>query len=168
MRGAGAQRRGQTLIEFALILPLLLLLIMNVVNFGAYLYAGVTVANAARTGTQYIIPGGAWVGGPVPQLPPYSEVINLVTRDANALPNKASLVVKVCTKNEGTTVCTPTGAPTPPVPDDPEGGLYVTAAVDVTYTYEPLIPFWDFPNLGIHLTLPAQTVRRRAVMRMVQ
>ena len=43
---------GQALIEFSLVLPLLLLLIVNVVNFGGLLYAWVTVSNAARTGAQ--------------------------------------------------------------------------------------------------------------------
>src|SRR4051794_26574796 len=45
---------GQSLVECALVIPLLLLLIVNVVNFGAFLYAWITVANAARTGAQYL------------------------------------------------------------------------------------------------------------------
>ena len=45
--------RGHSLIEFALILPLLFLLIVNVVNFGSFLYAAITVANAARAGAEY-------------------------------------------------------------------------------------------------------------------
>src|SRR5689334_16870203 len=49
--------RGQALIELALILPLLLLLIVNVVNFGGLLYAWITVSNAARAGAQYSITG---------------------------------------------------------------------------------------------------------------
>jgi hypothetical protein len=54
------------------------------------------------------------------------------------------------------------------MPNDPEAGLYVLAAVDVSYTYEPVIRFWDFPNLGIHLTIPPTRLHRRTLMRMVQ
>ena len=54
--------RGQSLIECALVLPLLMLLIVNVVNFGAIFYAWISVANAARTGAQYFTTGESrWV-----------------------------------------------------------------------------------------------------------
>lgn len=163
--GGEAKRQGQALIEFALILPLLLLLILNVVNFAAYIYAGITIANAARAGAQWMILGGAWVGEPVPA--PHDQVINLVTQDASVLPNAGSLQVRVCTNNAGSVSCTGSGSfPSPPT--DPEAGLYVLASVDVNYTYQPLIPAFDFPGLGIHLTLPASNMHRRAVMRMVQ
>ena len=42
------ERRGQTLVEFALILPLLLLLLMGVLDFGRAIYANNTIQNAAR------------------------------------------------------------------------------------------------------------------------
>src|SRR5689334_20712158 len=42
----GESRRGASLVELALILPLLFLLIVNAVNFGAFLHAVITVANA--------------------------------------------------------------------------------------------------------------------------
>jgi hypothetical protein len=52
---------------------------------------------------------------------------------------------------------------------DPEAGGYVVATVDVSYTWQPLIPLWDFPRLGIHATLPGNlTIHRTAVMRMIQ
>ena len=167
-----ASARGQALIEFALVLPLLCLLIFNLVNFGTFIYAWITVANAARAGAQYMIMGGAWVGSPSPPNP--GAVITLATNDAQWLPNAASLKVRMCTKNgAAAAVCAGTvPSPSPPwvtqVEIDPESGLYVGGWVDVAYTYQPLIPLWDFPNLGIHLTLPATTIHRRAVMRMVQ
>ncbi len=156
---------GQALIEFALVLPLLLLLIMNLVNFGAFIYAWITVANAARTGAQYAIMGGAWLGAP--SAPDVGPVTTLATNDAWWLPNRASLQVGVCRNNNGTLDPSGCGGSWP-VPNDPETGLYVLAAVDVSYTYQPLIPFWDFPNLGIHLTIPPTTIHRRTLMRMVQ
>ncbi len=44
---------GQTLLEIALLLPMLVLLALGVVEFGRYGYIGILVANAARAGTAY-------------------------------------------------------------------------------------------------------------------
>jgi Flp pilus assembly protein TadG len=44
---------GQTLLEIALLLPMLVLLALGVVEFGRYGYLGILVANAARAGTAY-------------------------------------------------------------------------------------------------------------------
>jgi len=51
--------KGQALIEYILLLPLLFLLIVNLVNFGGFFFAWITVANAARAGADYAILGGA-------------------------------------------------------------------------------------------------------------
>jgi hypothetical protein len=162
--GRGARRSGgQALVEFALVLPLLFLLILNLVNFSTFIYAMITVANAARTGSQYMIMGGAWAGTPTPASD--AAIVTLVKNDASSLPNKANLVVTVCRNNNG--VLRPSGCSTGGL-SDPEAGLYVLGTVDVTYPYQPLISFWDFPSLKIHLTLPPTTIHRRAVMRLVQ
>jgi Flp pilus assembly protein TadG len=49
------QTRGQSLAEFAIVLPLLLLLFMGVVDFGRAIYAYNTVSNAARDGARKAI-----------------------------------------------------------------------------------------------------------------
>lgn len=41
-------RSGQTLVEFALILPVFILLLMGIFDFGRAVYAGSTIENAAR------------------------------------------------------------------------------------------------------------------------
>jgi Flp pilus assembly protein TadG len=155
---------GQSLVEFALVLPLLLLLVVNAVNFGTYLYALITIANAARAGAEYSLIGGAMSGAP--SSPSAAMVTTLVTQDAVSLPNRASLQVRVCTNNNGTVVCAGPGTDTPAA--DPEAPLYVLTTVDVRYTYQPLIPLWSFPQLGIRATLPATAIHRRAVMRRMQ
>ena len=165
--------RGQSLIEFALLLPLIFLLIINVVNFGSYLYAAITVANAARAGAEYAMIGGAMASSP--GSPTNAQVAALVTNDIVSLPNASSLQVRVCKSNNGVEVCTcMVGACTgmAGTPTDPENSgtvaLYVLAAVDASYTYQPLIPLWSFPGLGITATLPPTTIRRKGVMRMMQ
>ncbi|MEO8662165.1 MAG: TadE/TadG family type IV pilus assembly protein [Bryobacteraceae bacterium] len=155
---------GQSLVEFALILPMLFLLILNTVNFGGFIFAWITIAGGARTGAQYLTMGAASVGAPT--TPTAAQITTLVAADISALLNRASLVVRVCTNDNGTVACTGTG--TQPPPADPEPADYVLGSIDVTYTYQPFIPAWDFPKLGIHLTLPATTIHQRAVMRMQQ
>jgi Flp pilus assembly protein TadG len=45
--------RGQSLVEFALALPVLLLLLLGLVDFGRAFYYTSTIANAARAGAEY-------------------------------------------------------------------------------------------------------------------
>jgi Flp pilus assembly protein TadG len=158
-----AMKQGQALIEFALVLPLLFLLMVNTINFGGFFFAWVTIANAARAGTQYMIRSGATVGTPTPATA--AQVSALVTSDISSLPNRASLVVRICTNNNGVVACSGSGSGTPL--SDPEPASYVLGSVDVTYTYRPFIPLWNFP-LGIHATLPTTAIHRQMSMRMLQ
>ncbi|NIV14468.1 MAG: hypothetical protein GWN62_25295, partial [Aliifodinibius sp.] len=48
-------RKGQALVEFALALPLLLLLILGVLEFGRAFKIKLVLENAAREGTHYFI-----------------------------------------------------------------------------------------------------------------
>ena len=162
--GIFVKTEGQALIEFALVLPMAFLLIVNAVNFGAFLFAWITVANAARSGAQYMARGRATVGTPTAARA--AQITALVTSDASSLLNRASLAVRVCKNNNGVVSCSGPGGYLPPA--DPEPTKYVLASVDVTYTYSPLVPLWDFGGLGIHATLPATTIHRQASMRMLQ
>ncbi len=156
--------QGQALIEYILMLPMVFLLLVNVVNFGGFFYAFITVANAARAGADYAIMGGATVASShLLQTPTASQITDLITTDIASLPNNPSLSVSVC-QSGGTT--TPTGACTSLT--DPEAASYVLTSIDVTYTYVPFIPLFSFPNLHINATIPPTTIHRRAVMRVMQ
>jgi Flp pilus assembly protein TadG len=150
------------MIEFALVLPLLFLLIINAVNFGGMLYAWITVSNAARTGVQYMVMSNTWIFGLTPPTP--AQVVTAVTNDLASLPNRASAQVQVCMNISGTSSCTPSGGSTP---TDPESAFYNSTSVDVTYTYVPFVSFWSFPKLGIFFTPPPTTIHRKSVMRCV-
>jgi Flp pilus assembly protein TadG len=156
--------KGQALVEFALVLPLLFLLVVNAVNFGAFLFAWITVANSARAGAQYMVMAGATVGAPKPATA--AQITTLITSDISSLLNRASLAVRVCINNNAILTCSGPGTYVPPA--DPEPTKYVLASVNVTYQYQPLIPLWDFNGLGIHATLPPTTIHRQASMRMLQ
>ncbi|MGD1071956.1 MAG: TadE/TadG family type IV pilus assembly protein [Bryobacteraceae bacterium] len=154
-----SRREGQALVEFAVIVPLVFLLAVNVVNFGGFIFAWITVAGAARAGAEYMVMSSASPGAPTPAT--MTQIRALVASDVASLPNKASIVVATCT-NSATAAngCTTL--------HDPEAPTYTLATVDVTYTYKPLIPSFLFPGLGIAATLPSATVHRKAVMRMLQ
>jgi Flp pilus assembly protein TadG len=51
--GASSLQGGQSLVELALVLPMLLLLLVGVVEIGRYAYVDILVSNAARAGAQY-------------------------------------------------------------------------------------------------------------------
>jgi Flp pilus assembly protein TadG len=52
-RAPQRRRRGQGLVEFALILPVLLLIIVGTMEFGRFLFVYVSIANAAREGARF-------------------------------------------------------------------------------------------------------------------
>ena len=158
------QDPGQALIEYVLILPMVFLLIVNSVNFGGFFYAWITVSNAARAGADYAVMGGSSVGAP--GAPSGATVKTMITNDIASLPNAASLVVNICQTNNGTTITlsgTCSGIAT-----DPEVANFVLTSVDVKYTYQPFIPIYSFPRLGVYMTLPPTTVEKVAMMRTIQ
>jgi Flp pilus assembly protein TadG len=158
--GNGASRRkGQALVEFALLVPLVFLLAVNALNFGGFLFAWITVANAARAGAEYMSMSSASPGAPAAATP--AQITTLVTNDISSLMNRSSLVVAICTNNT-------TAANGCTTLFDPEAPAYTLATVDVTYTYKPFIPLFSFPKLGISATLPSSTIHRKAVVRMLQ
>jgi Flp pilus assembly protein TadG len=158
------ETNGQSLVEFALTVPLLFLLVVNTVNFGSFLFAWVTVANAARAGAQYWVLGSASVSNPTPATA--AQVRTLVTNDVSSLLNRASVTVRVCTNNNSTVTCSGSGSATPPA--DPEPLSFLSALVDVTYSFSPPIPLFSFGGMNISLTLPPTTIHRQAVMRVLQ
>jgi Flp pilus assembly protein TadG len=162
---------GQALIEFALVLPLLLVLVVNVVNFGSFFFAWITMANAARAGAQYMCLGFSSVGSL--RSPNDAEVANVVAADIYTLENRSSLAVRVCRKKSGVAaVCaTPTGSGTftdPAADTRPESPFFVMGWVDVQYTYRPIFSGFSLPGLGIYATLPPLTLHRQSVMRLIQ
>lgn len=77
---------GQSLVEFALILPLFLLIVTGLFDVGRAVFQENTLAYAAREGTRYAIVHGSgssdpvWPGNPTP-------VVNAVRRAALGVPN---------------------------------------------------------------------------------
>ncbi len=49
---------GQALVEFALMVPLVFLLVVNALNFGGFIYCWITIADAVRAGADYASTNG--------------------------------------------------------------------------------------------------------------
>jgi Flp pilus assembly protein TadG len=156
---------GQALIEFALTLPMLLLLIINVVNFGGFFYAWITVANAARAGADYAVRGGASVGAMSSvTMPTGPQIVAMIQNETSSLPNDSSLTVGVCRNNNGTITVLAGSCASPEL--DPENPAYVLTTVQVGYTYKPFISAgFQFPGLNVYVTLPPLSITRVAYMR---
>lgn len=159
--------RGQALVEYILLLPIIFLLMVNIVNFGGFFFAWTTVANAARAGADYAILGGASAGSPGP--PTWSQIQTVITDDTSSLPNGSTISVNACQNFNGTVTALPgSGSTCSSIPADPEATNYVLTSIAVSYTYKPYIAAFQFPALGVFLTLPPTTITQKAVMRNIQ
>jgi Flp pilus assembly protein TadG len=170
---------GQSLIEAALILPFLLLLLFNAINFGYYFYVAINLAQAPRDAVEYSIQGSATPAQTTfPPAGPDSDTVSVsyIARQnlTQGLQNATTSPVRVCTKalgivNPGTVNqkvnCTtyPSGATYTftAIVSDPESPTFLLHRVDVVYTVTPLIPAQPF---GITL-LPNYTFHRQVTMR---
>jgi hypothetical protein len=157
---------GQSMVETALLLPLLLLIVLNAVNFGYFLVVALNLAAAPRSGVEYSIQGfetPATLALPPPGPPATVTSVSYLTYQdltgAVSSPTGASL--QVCSKILGLTnaglatqkakcsACTgtscaaaTTGSPAPDA--DPESPSFVLHRVDVTYSFSPIIPGTPF------------------------
>ena len=139
--------RGQAMIETAIMLPVLLALAFNVINFGYFFLMTVNLAAAPRSGALYSILGSKTPA--TPGLPAPALVDTLTRADlTGAIYNGATTPVQVCTAQAGTTGsgtsrianCVPfNSAPSVTPPADPEAPSFVLNQVDVTYTFTPLL-----------------------------
>lgn len=168
--------RGQSLVETALVLPLLLLIVLNVVNFGYFFWVTLNLTAASRTATLYAVMGSSTPAAA--ELPPPGSPTNVqsvsylsVQDMTGPLADPSSASVQICSpininssnsgvNNPGTAsqksncvTCTGsscgavnTGSPVPSA--DPEAPNFVLNRVDIVYTFQPLIPGTPF-NLAL-------------------
>lgn len=83
---------GQSLVEFALVLPVFLLIVLGVIEVSRAVWQENTLAYAAREGSRYAIVHGS-AGSPVAFPDSHQEVIDTVRRAALGVPNVDVTVV---------------------------------------------------------------------------
>jgi Flp pilus assembly protein TadG len=170
--------QGQSLLETALTIPLLLALAFNLINFAYFWFMVLTLAAAPRVGVQYSVQGGTVSS--TSSTPSTSAVATVVTNNiTNAVKGAttANISVRVCSStasggvNSSTNVANcDTSGPTFSFPTadatccaDPEAPAFVLNRVDVGYTVTPIIPG---PAFGLFLPSAAQlNFQRHASMR---
>lgn len=111
---------GQAIVEFALVLPLLLILIFGVMEFGILLYDKAVITNASREAARY---------GIVLRNPNYTKAQIEAYAEAYCLNNLISF--------GGSTNATANAT----VPASPSFGDQLTVQVSFTYTYLALPKF---------------------------
>jgi hypothetical protein len=157
-------------VETVLMMPVLLLFLLNAVNFGYFFFVVTNLAAAPRTGVEYSIMGGATPAAiELPTTGPNSDTLStsfLTNEDMRgALNNPAgNAAVRVCSPsagitNPGTTTASancitygtvPAGYTFPAVQVEPERNAGNTAPafilhqVDIAYKFVPLIPGTPF------------------------
>jgi Flp pilus assembly protein TadG len=147
------ETRGQAMIETALMLPVLLELVFNTVNFGYFFLIALNVTAAPHSGALYSILGASTpinvdLADPGPTTAPNSISFLTLGDLTGAVASGGSAGVQVCTAKSGTSgtgaaliaLCnqynsSPAHTPAP----DPEAPAFVLNRVDVTYTFRPLL-----------------------------
>ena len=141
---------GQSLLETAVTLPLLLAVAFNLINVGYFWVVVLSLAGAARHGVEFASQGGiAATTISAPSTTAVSDVVfdNLTNAISGA--TTSNVAVRVCSNAKG--VDAATGAAlcdqfgdssfSFSAPDaDPEAPTYVLNRVDVGYTVTPIIP----------------------------
>ena len=159
------RQSGQSLLETALLMPLMLLVVLNAVNFGIFFVVALNLAAAPRSGVEYSILGFSTPGSfALPQAGPPSDntTVSYLSRQdlTGALPSPASASLQICTQVLGfsgsggtqkvlcTTCsgssCGAVGAGDPTPDSDPEAPTFVLHRVDTDYVFSPLIPGTPF------------------------
>lgn len=127
---------GASLLEFALLTPVLAFLLIGLIDVGRYSYYAVLAANAARAGTQY----GAQ------NLTNATDTVGMeaaATNDAQSLPQWNTPKATTYCMSSGTVVTCP-AAPATPAP----GEIYYVKVV-VTGSFNGLINYPGIPSSGI-------------------
>jgi hypothetical protein len=132
------RHRGQGLLEFAVILPILLLVVFGVFDLGRLYFSTITLTSAAREGVRYLSVYPEDISNTIP----YSNTISVVIQEAqnSGIILTESNITPHCPNNDFDNSCD-------------SGG---TATISITYEFE-LILGWLLPN-KIEITREAQMV----------
>jgi hypothetical protein len=161
---------GQALVETVLMMPLILLIVLNVINFGYFFFVAVNLAATPRSGVEYSILGFATPGAlTLPDVGPPSDCLTTTNTTVSfvsqcdltgAINDPTGATIQVCSEKLGFTgsgasrttnckscsgtTCGATNAGSPTPASDPESPTFTLNRVDVDYTFSPIIPGTPF------------------------
>jgi Flp pilus assembly protein TadG len=161
---------GQSLLETAVTMPVLLAVAFNLINVGYFWFVLLSLSAASRHGVQFASQGGSAAGTiSAPTTTAVSDLVYENVTNAIGGATTSNVAVRVCSSVKGVNsatgvaLCDQFGpAFTFSASDaDPESPVYVLNRVDVGYTVTPIIPGAAFGVL-----LPANLqFQRHASMR---
>lgn len=165
---------GQSLLEAALFLPLLVLLAFFAVDYGYFFIVAANLTSSSRNAAEYSVQGYESPGqSSLPAAGPLSSVTSvaaLAVGDLSTLAGASSTTtVQVCSKSvgvsNGVTECSSFGPAGPSYTPaiDPEAPTFLLNRVDVTYTVHPPIPLSFFS----HPLVPSLTFHRQVSVRVL-
>lgn len=153
----GGPGHGQALVEFALVAPILFLVLFSIVEFGRFIYYSNVLNDATREGTRYAIVHGSAAtcksgplpGGPPPPInscdPTGQRVIDTVRRFAVGVIPDGDFRIFVCW-----------GTPDPVNPESAEfcnqtnNGRGQPVRVTLDYQFKTLVPIVPLPTIPMH------------------
>lgn len=143
----GAGEKGQTLLELALLMPILLLLLVGIFEVGRFAYYSIEVSNAARAAVQY----GAQSLADSKDTSGLTQAARNDSADLSGI-NVTSTVLCACSETPSTYIpCPAVGCAGHPV---------VFLQVDTNANITPLFHYPGFPSVF--------TAKGHAIMRVAQ
>ncbi|MGA8475622.1 MAG: TadE/TadG family type IV pilus assembly protein [Candidatus Cybelea sp.] len=137
--------KGTSLIEFAIVLPVLMFLLVGLIEFGRFGYDSILAANAARAGVQY---GAQDTSTAIDS----QGIINAATADGQHLSSWTVTPNHLCSVSGGTpqacSVATGSGPPT-------NTTYYVQ--VQVTGTFHPML---NYPGIPANVPVSGSAIMR--------
>ena len=157
-------QEGQSLLETAVAMPLLLGIAFNLINLGYFWFMVIALSAAPRLGAEYSTQGGQAITSSSPSTTLVSNLVYENMTNAVHGATNANTAVRVCTSAKGVAnnvaLCDSFGPgfTFPAVPADPEAPAFVLNRVDVEYTVTPIIP-----GTAFHVVLPSNLQFHRQV-----
>jgi Flp pilus assembly protein TadG len=174
LEGLGRREDGGSLIEIAVLTPMMVLLVCYAIDFGYYFIVAANLTASARSSAEYSVQGfSSPSGGSLPTAGPIATAKTVAALAVGDLANVASSAtatsVEVCSASVNTTgstvKCTSYGQSvlSYTADADPEPTLFQCNRVDVVYTIRPPVPLSFFPNSWT----PPTTFHRYVEMRSI-
>lgn len=135
------RRRGQALVEFALVFPIFMLVLAGILDFGFMLYSRMSVINAAREGARASI-----------MVPNFQDVP--ATAEGAVIASASTGGIHLTSSNV-TTTCLQTTAGTnpPPTCDWSSAKAGDSVRVTVTYSYQTFFPLFFGASFSLSSTV---------------
>ncbi len=136
---------GQSIVEMALMLPLLLMILFGIVDLGYYIYGYQTIYEAARNGTEKAA-----------ELAPYPTRLNDPTEECMAAilaETQKGVVLFSDFSSNNVQISYPTG----------QRALGEPIQVLITYNIQPLTPLFRFVSFGTQGVMPVRIAARRSI-----